>query len=75
MLRLLRMKGGARYAPLFAEIKKKSDSLVLKKWVKVPLSRYPDSSGNYVVGSVTLDELAQRFPSPYPGVTYSNGRL
>jgi hypothetical protein len=75
MLRLLRMKGGARYAPLFAEIKKKSDSLVLKKWVKVPLSRYPDSSGNYVVGTVTLDELAQRFPSPYPGVTYSNGRL
>jgi mRNA-degrading endonuclease RelE of RelBE toxin-antitoxin system len=76
MLRLLRTKGGVRYAPLFLEIQKKSHSLKLKKWSKLTLLKYPDFlPGSYVVGSVPLEEWARRYPSPYPGVTYTNGRL
>ena len=76
MLRLLRAKGGARYAPLFDEISKQSHSLVLKKWAGMTLLRYPDfPRTSYVVGSVSLDELARQHPSPYPGVSYTNGRL
>ena len=76
MLRLLRTKGGARYAPLFDEIGKKSHSLKLRKWAHMTLLRYPDISRSaYVVGSVPLEEWARRYPSPYPGVSYTNGRL
>ena len=76
MLRLLRTKGGVRYAPLFDEIGNKSHSLKLKKWAGMTLLRYPDFPRSaYVVGSVPLEELARRHPSPYPGVTYINGRL
>jgi hypothetical protein len=76
MLRLLRMKGGARYAPLFDEIGKKSHSAKLKKWAQRTLLRYPDIPRSaYAVGSIPLEEWARRYPSPYPGVTYINGRL
>jgi hypothetical protein len=76
MLRLLRMKGGARYAPLFDEIGKKSHSPKLRKWAQRNLLRYPDvPRSTYVVGSIPLAEWARRYPSPYPDVTYTNGRL
>ena len=76
MLRVLRTKGGLRYAALFREIETRSHSLKLRKWASLTLTtvegvpRAPYDSGN-----VSLEEWARRYPSPYPGVTYTNGRL
>lgn len=76
ILRLLRTKGGVRYTPLFDQIGKESHSLTLRKWARMKLPRYADvPRSSYVIGSVPFEEWARRYPSPYPGVTYTNGRL
>lgn len=51
----------------------KGDSLDKLFTLPGPPQHVPRSA--YVVGSVPLEELARRYPSPYPGVTYTNGRL
>ena len=76
ILRLLRTKGGVRYASVLDEVHQKSHSLKLKKWAGLTLGKVAGVPRTpYVIGSTPLTEWAQRYPSPYPGVTYVNGRL
>jgi len=76
MIRLLTTKGGPRYAPLLTQIADETKSLKLRKWALLTVKK---PSGiprvHYVIGSVVLADQAKKFPSPYPGVTYTNGRL
>ena len=76
MIRLLTTKGGPRYAPLLAQIADETKSLKLRKWARLTVQKPPDiPRTRYVIGSVVLADQAGKFPSPYPGVTYTNGRL
>jgi hypothetical protein len=76
MVRLLTTKGGPRYAPLLAQIADETKSLKLRKWARLtPKKPAGIPRAPYVIGSIVLAEQAKKFPSPYPGVTYTNGRL
>jgi hypothetical protein len=76
IIRLLADKGGPRYAPLLAQVADGSNNLKLKRWAKQKVQKPAGvPRAHYVVGSVVLADQARKFPSPYPGVTYTNGRL
>jgi hypothetical protein len=75
-IRLLTIKGGPRYAPLLAQIAEETQSLKLRKWARLTVQKPAGiPRTRYIAGSVVLTEMAARYPSPYPGVTYTNGRL
>jgi hypothetical protein len=76
MIRLLTTKGGPRYAPLLTQIADETKSLKLRKWALLTVKKPAGIPRvHYVIGSVVLADQAKKFPSPYPGVTYTNGRL
>jgi hypothetical protein len=76
MIRLLTTKGGPRYEPLLAEIADGTKSLKLRKWARLTVKKPAGiPRTHYVIGSIVLADEARKFPSPYPGVTYTNGRL
>jgi len=76
MIRLLTTKGGPRYAPLLAQIADETKSLKLRKWARLTVKKPAGiPRAHYVIGSIVLADQAKKFPSPYPGVTYTNGRL
>jgi hypothetical protein len=76
MIRLLTTKGGPRYAPLLAQIADETKNLKLRKWARLTVQKPAGiPRARYVIGSVVLADQAKKFPSPYPDVTYTNGRL
>jgi hypothetical protein len=76
MIRLLTTKGGPRYAPLLTQIAEEPNSLKLRRWARLTVQKPANiPRAHYLVGSVVLADQAKKFPSPYPGVTYTNGRL
>ena len=76
IMRLLRKKGGLRYATLLNDIETRSHSLKLKKWASLTLGKVDGvPRAGYVAGSIPLEAWAKKYPSPYPDVTYINGRL
>jgi hypothetical protein len=76
IVRLLGKYRGARYSSLFKEIATRTKSLKLRKWAKLSGKRsYESSASSFVAGSVDLAALAKKYPSLYPGVTYTSGQL
>jgi hypothetical protein len=76
IIRLLSTKGGPRYARLLTQIAEETKSLKLRKWARLTVQKAAGIPRTpYVIGRVVLADQAKKFPSPYPGVTYTNGRL
>jgi hypothetical protein len=76
MIRLLTTKGGPRYASLLTQIADETKSLKLRKWARLTVKKPAGiPRAHYVIGSIVLADQAKKYPSPYPGVTYTNGRL
>jgi hypothetical protein len=74
--RLLVRYGGSRYTPLLREISSKTKSLKLRKWAKMPLRRSVVMTRTpFVAGTFDTAAFARKYPSLYPGVVYTSGRL
>lgn len=74
--RLLGRYGGARYASLLREVASKTNSLKLRKWTKMPLRRsVVPLRTPFVAGAFDTAAFSKKYPSLYPGVTYTSGVL
>ena len=76
IIRVLLKRGGPRYSVLFKEIAAGTKSLKLRKWAGLTPQR-PEGipRKSYVPGTVSLEDLARRYPTPYPDVHYTSGQL
>jgi hypothetical protein len=74
--RLLARYGGSRYTSLLREVASKTNSLKLRKWAKMPLRRsVVPTRTPFVAGAFDTAAFAKKYPSLYPGVTYTSGLL
>lgn len=74
--RLLTRHGGPRYAALLARVAAETPDAKLRRFAKLeiaPGSEMPATP--YVPGSISLDALRAKYPSPFPESTFQGGRL
>jgi hypothetical protein len=62
---VLSRHGGGRYADLLGTIQTRSDNAKLRRYAGQDIRKRWNGAPRYVPGSVSLDELARRYPSPY----------
>jgi hypothetical protein len=67
--------GGNRYLGVLATILKRSDDGKLRRYAGQPVRNRNDGAPRYTPGSVSLDELARKYPSPYPDFTAGKNDL
>ena len=66
--------GGQRYARVVATVAKRASDEKLRKFSGIDVKRLPDDPGeSYVPGTVSLAELAKKFPALYPRMTLIRG--
>jgi hypothetical protein len=65
---LLAERGGIRYRHVLATVQKSAKDLKLRKFAGQPILGLKVPAPRYVPGSVALDELARKYPSPYPAL-------
>jgi hypothetical protein len=76
IIRVLLKRGGPRYSKLLDEIADGTRSLKLRKWARMnPFHPSVLPPKSYVVGTVSLDDMARKYPALYPDVRYTSGRL
>jgi hypothetical protein len=76
IIRVLLKRGGPRYSKLLDEIADGTRSLKLRKWARLnPFHPSVLPPKSYVVGTVSLDDMARKYPALYPDVRYTSGRL
>jgi hypothetical protein len=63
---LLERHGGTRYHTLLVDVAKGAKHPKLRRHASTSIRKQPASLPRFVPGSVALDELARRYPSPYP---------
>jgi hypothetical protein len=65
---LLAERGGRRYRDVLATVQKNAQDLKLRKFAGQPVAKLnlKVPALRYVPGTVALDELARKYPSPYP---------
>jgi hypothetical protein len=62
---VLAERGGIRYRHVLATVQKNATDLKLRKFAGQPVLNMKVPAPRYVAGSVALDELARKHPSPY----------
>jgi hypothetical protein len=64
---VLAERGGMRYRHVLATVQKGAKDLKLRKYAAQPVLNLKVPAPRYVPGSVDLDDLARKHPSPYAG--------
>jgi hypothetical protein len=68
--------GGPHYQRVLGVVRRTTNDEKLQRFAKQPVDRGdPGLVADYVPGSISLDELARKYPSLYPGMTLMRGVL
>jgi hypothetical protein len=62
---VLAQRGGIRYRHVLATVQKGAKDLKLRKFARQPMFNLKVPAPRYAPGTVSLDELARKYPSPY----------
>lgn len=74
--KMLARRGGRRYKDVLEHVGAVSQRMKLRRYARVRLSDDVDMTDEiYVKGGVSLEDLRVKYPSPYPKLTTTMGRL
>ena len=74
--RLLTRYGGPRYAAILKRVATETGDDKLRRFATLKVASAPDVPATpYLPGTISLEELRAKYPSPFPGSTFQSGRL